>query len=587
MNRRQRGVVVAGLVVAGLVGPATADARMERVAPPWSPVSVDECDWSSFRNGPRNPGASECTGISATNVGTLAPQLLYRTRDSVTSTPAVVDGVLYVGTWDGWLYAFDADATGMGDPSLAGTPVATVAPLWETQVDDPNGVSFGRVVSSPAVADVGGTRVVVFAGGATVYVLDADDGEVLARACLDPRDHDRCAGSGDHEIEVEASPVVLPERRGTAAIVIGLDVHNSSGVGRTGVVKLRLAHKKARWSLTPEWKYDPESATVLRGDQLLTAGSGTGGGCGGVWGTPAVDVVADLVVFGTASCSRSTAGPDGVPDTGDEDVRGEELFAVRFSDGATVWRYAPPRAHGPHMDDDLGASPQLFEVDGSLVAGIGGKDGWYDALDAETGAPIWRTHVGQSGHLTEGFAIGGILGSPAVGEVGGEPVIFATTAISTPIAAPLDSRSAESADVSLAEDPARMLSLHAIDARSGRVLWRQPLTRQTYGHPTYTNGVVFVPSTAGFSVQAFEASTGVPLWTSPPLNGPPSSGVAVAADAVYVGTGTRQTDAGFKLSGDDSVLPDPLADAVPAPVTDLVGADPQERLAGIWAFRRP
>jgi outer membrane protein assembly factor BamB len=132
-----------------------------------------------------------------------------------------------------------------------------------------------------------------------------------------------------------------------------------------------------------------------------------------------------------------------------------------------------------------------------------------------------------------------------------------------------------------------MLSLHALDARTGAVRWRQPLTRQTYGHPTFTNGIVFVPSTAGFSVQAFDAGTGVPLWTSPPLNGPPSSGVAVTAAAVYVGAGTRQTDAGFKLTGDDSVLPEPVATAIPGMVTDVVGADPQERTAGIWGFRLP
>ena len=198
---------------------------------------------------------------------------------------------------------------GVGDPSLTGLPLPTIDPLWETRIDDENSVSFGRIVSSPAVADVAGTRVVVFAGGATVYVLDARDGAVLAQECLDPRDHDRCQGSGSNEIEVESSPVVVPDRAGSVAIVTGPDVHNASGVGRTGVVKLRLQRKGPRWSLDSVWKYDPEAGAPIVGRDLLTAGSGTGGGCGGVWGTPAVDVEHDLVVFGTASCSGSTAGP--------------------------------------------------------------------------------------------------------------------------------------------------------------------------------------------------------------------------------------------------------------------------------------
>ena len=574
---RIRAVVVA-VVVAGLCWPVAAAARDQ-------PPAIDACDWSSFRNGPANPGASACDGIGATQAAALVPQLLYRTRDSVTSTPAVVDGVVYVGTWDGWFYAFDADARGVGDPSVTGLPVPTVAPLWETRIDDENSVSFGRIVSSPTVVDVAGTRVVVFAGGATVYVLDARDGSVLAQECLDPRDHDRCQGSGDREIEVESSPVVVPDRGGSVAIVTGLDVHNASGVGRTGVVKLRLRRTGPRWSLDPVWKYDPEAGAPVVGRDVLTAGSGTGGGCGGVWGTPAVDAENDLVVFGTASCSGSTAGPDGIRGTGDEDVRGEEVFGIRLSDGGHVWRHSPDLPYGPHMDDDFGSSAQLFELDGRRIAGIGGKDGSYYALDASDGEPVWVSRFGQSGHHSEGFAIGGVLGSPALGSAGSRPAIFVTTAISTPIGAPLDSGSPEAVDTSLASDPGRMLSLHALDAATGKVLWRQPLTRQTYGHPTYANGLVFVPSTAGFSVQVYEAATGLPVWTSPPLNGAPSSGVAVTEDAIYLGTGTRQTDAGFKLTGDDSVLPAEVAGAVPGAVTDLVGADPQERLAGIWAFR--
>lgn len=577
------------LLVGGLAISAMPPA--EAHGPEQQQPGIDACDWASFRNGPGNPGASECRGIGLANAPTLRPHVLYRTRDSVTSTPAVVDGILYVGAWDGTFYAFDTHAPGVGDPSFPDNPILTVEPLWTFEIDDDNGVSFGRIVSSATVTDISGTRVVIFAGGATVYALDAASGDPLAQLCLDPRSEDdaqpntRCGGS-DGQVEVEASPIVLPHTDESVHILIGQDNHNRANLGRTGVVKLRLEKGASGWEMTPEWKFDPEARVAYdaegEGSDFLTHLSGTGDGCGGVWATPAVDVEADVVLFGTASCNRVPAG--GIHDT--EDVAGEKLYAVRYSTGEELWRFNPPRPYGTRTDDDFGASAQLYKLDGSLVAGAGGKDGWYYTFDATTGTPRWATQMGQPGHLQSGFAIGGVLGSPALGEVNGAPALFVTTAISTPIGAPLDHGTTDSVDSSLAEDPGRMLSIHALDASTGAVLWRSPLTRQTYGHPTYANGLVFVVSTAGFAVEAFSADRGLPVWRSNPLNGAPSSGVAVTDDSIYVGTGTRQTDLGFKIEGDDSSFPEELRAVVGlTPAADYIGTDPQERLSGIWGFR--
>ena len=556
-----------------------------------NPAGIDQCDWASFRNGPGNHGASSCDEIGLTNVATLVPHQLYRTRDSVTSTPAVVDGTLYVGAWDGTFYAFDTQTLGLGDPSLAGGPVPTIEPKWTFEIDDDNDVSFGRIVSSPTVTDIAGTRVVLFAGGATVYALDAATGLPLTQLCLDPRSDalaapaGRCGGSAD-DIEVESSPIVVPHPDESVRILIGQDNHNRPGLGRTGVVKIRLKKLDSAWSMTPEWKFDPEARVAYdedgEGPDFLTHLSGSGDGCGGVWGTPAVDFDHDVVVFGTSSCNRTPAG--GVMNT--EDVAGEKVYAVHYSTGEELWRYNPPRPYGSRTDDDFGASPQLFTVGGSLVAGAGGKDGWYYAIDVASGALRWATHMGQSGHASSGLAIGGVLGSPAVGVANGKPALFVTTAISTPVGAPLDQGSPQSLDTSLAEDPGRMLSIHALDASTGAIIWRSPLTRQTYGHPTYANGIVFVTSTVGFSVEAIDANTGIPLWRSNPLNGAPSSGVALTDKGIFVGAGTRQTDLGFKIQGDDSSVPDGIQDVVRmTPAADLVGADPQERASGVWGFR--
>ena len=56
-------------------------------------------------------------------------------------------------------------------------------------------------------------------------------------------------------------------------------------------------------------------------------------------------------------------------------------------------------------------------------------------------------------------------------------------------------------DLSLLEDPGRMFSLHALSAVDGRILWRTPLARQSYGAPVYAAGLLFVPSTFDFTLK--------------------------------------------------------------------------------------
>jgi hypothetical protein len=90
---------------------------------------------------------------------------------------------------------------------------------------------------------------------------------------------------------------------------------------------------------------------------------------------------------------------------------------------------------------------------------------------------------------------------------------------------------------SVTEDPGRMLSLHAVRASDGAILWRSVASRQSFGALTYVNGVVLVPSTVDFSMTAVDANTGL-LLAKRPLPGPPSSAPTAVGDTVYGGIGT-------------------------------------------------
>lgn len=479
-----------------------------------------DCDWPMYAHDLGHSGAVSpgCTEISRLNVASLRPKWLYPTGATVTASPAVVGGVVYVGAGDGTFYAFAEDP-----------PPAPVSPLWTFTVTDGNAASYGVITSSASVLDLAGTRVVIFGGASTLYVLDAATGMELASSCFDPRLDPavRCRGSSAI-IEIESSPAVVKTDDGGARIWIGMD-YNEGGIGRAGVISLELRRDDTGWSLTPRWKFDPEALAVYTTDSsrageagfVLTDDplrhGGAGQGCGNVWTSPAVDLESGLVFFATGNCSTGRYKDKTL-------FGGEATFALDADSGALVWCYTPRGVN--NLDLDFGASPNLLP-DGRV--GEGGKDGVYYAFarggpettdrTCKMPAPVWSTMIASPS------SIGGMESTPAVGTAGSEPAVFATSAI--PV-----SPDGTFPDPS---EPQRSFGLHAISARDGSILWDAPVV-PSFGGPTYANGVVFAPSTVGFNVSAWDAELGVPLWTFP--LGAPSSAAAIVGDSVYLGSAT-------------------------------------------------
>jgi outer membrane protein assembly factor BamB len=521
-------------------------------------AATPDCDWPMFGHDAQHSfaQASGCSPIEASNAATMVPKWFVHAPDSVTAPPSVVDGIVYVGGWDGTFLALDADD---------GTE------LWRYEIDDTHEVAFGRIVGGAWVGTIavksGNTveqkDVVLFGGGATLYALNpgADGGQLIAKIDLDPRtEADKAAQAEDPpQVEIESSPVV--GRFGTEGdrIFVGMDVHNRANVGRTGLVALELHHNTGGYFFAFKYKFDPESG-IARTSR--TEGSGTGWGCGGVWSSPVVDEDAlgpgdGVVAFGTASCSRPA-----------ESDAGERMFGIAAKDGRLLWSFKPSRPAGFDADQDFGASPNLLP-DG--VVGEGAKDGWYYTRDLVTGAEKWSRHIAQAGQLNEGFAVGGFLGSAAIGEVNGEPALFAAHALPTPI-----NQTSDGPDLSALERPGQLFALHAFSVATGEPLWDNPLSLPSYGAVTYTNGVVFVPDTFGLQLQIVDANTGALLGIRP-TPGAPASAPAIVGDSVYFGIGTRETDAEFKAFGNE------IGDFF----EQTIGEHPLSPLSGIAAYELP
>ncbi len=160
-------------------------------------------NWSQFHEGVTHHGfqASESV-ISVASAPTLELKWKHQTGDRVQSSPAVVGGILYVGSWDGYLYALDASSGALKWKYKTGSMITTSGPAVVSgvvYVGAENGTVYavnasngslkwkrsigGSIRSSPAVS--GGTlyignmvKAIPTGMNGYVYALNANTGGV-------------------------------------------------------------------------------------------------------------------------------------------------------------------------------------------------------------------------------------------------------------------------------------------------------------------------------------------------------------------------------------------------------------------------
>ena len=165
-------------------------------------VLLGGCQWAMFGSDAAHTRANPESVIAPDNRLAMSTLFTAATGGDVFSSPAVVNGVVYVGSLDGKLYAFDADAS-----TNCSSGVVACSPLWTA-------TTGGRVVGSPAVAN------------GNVYI-GSDDNKLYA---FDAAGITNCSGSpktclplwtataGDN---VQSSPVVSG-----AVVYVGSDDGN-------------------------------------------------------------------------------------------------------------------------------------------------------------------------------------------------------------------------------------------------------------------------------------------------------------------------------------------------------------------------
>ncbi|HJV68954.1 PQQ-binding-like beta-propeller repeat protein [Ideonella sp.] len=487
-------------------------------------------DWPMFGQNARNTAAQAGdTTISPANVAQLAVKWTYTTQGDVSARAAVVGGIVYFPDWGGYLHAVKAadgqaawsvdlasyGLTGSGDghyharttPAVVkgvlyvGTQegawllainAATGALVWKTQLESAQNDAFALITSSPTVV------------GGTVYVGVASLEEGIAG--FDPN-YPCC------------------KARGSVAAV----------QANNGRLKWKTYTLPAGYSGAGVWGSNP---AVDTGSGLVYVGTGNNyshpqsDAPSSIPGVSYGQCIADG--GSAASCNSADDHVDAVLaldiDTGA--IRWSRLLVnwqqPGVTDGSDDWNVAcfiPPFTNcpsNPGPDYDFASAPNLITYQTAkgpkTILGAGQKSGIYYALDPKTGTVLWQTQVGP------GSSLGGMeWGSATDGKR-----IYVQVANFYGMPTPIGTY----AGLWAALDPATGAILWSTADPNGSI---------ALGSVAVNNGVLYAPSMSGTAATdptmlALDAATGQLLW-SYAAGSSVVAGATIVGGVVYWGSG--------------------------------------------------
>jgi outer membrane protein assembly factor BamB len=411
---------------------------------------------------------------------------------SLTAPPVVADGVVYLQDQDANVYAL---------------ALATGKLKWEYQVNRPEKSGPGPDgVAVAGGAVYGDTSTSVFAlsaaTGKTIWV----DGHLLNK------------GQGAFEIQ----PQVADGR---------VYLASAYGSGPGGGVLMAL--NASTGGLL--WKFNTV-ISVGKGVRAL------GVGAGGAWETPLLGSDGS-VTFGTGNPYESIASAIANPS---RMLYTDSEVNLDAATGKLRWYYqAVP---DDFQDHDLQASPISASVGRVPVIIAGGKMGYAYALNARSGALLWKTPVGEhnghdddsllalSHHLTVKFpytilpgSLGGILSNMAVA---GGSVYVAT------IDLPVTFTSLKVVDGNKVTGT-ETGEVEALSLATGKVEWDTKVPSMPLGAATVSNDLVFTTLYNGVMI-ALNRATGAIVYRRQ-LPTSTNSPIAVFGNTVLVPAGGPQT----------------------------------------------
>lgn len=364
------------------------------------------------------------------------------------SQPVVAMNTLFVGSQNGTVYAFDLDSG---------------CAKWTTKVGAE--VRTGVIVDNWAAGTKAANPHVYFGDLAgNVHALDALTGKPVWRVRPDAHSDSTITGS---PVPV-GDTLIVP----VSSLEVGSaeDPKYACCTFRGSVVALDKATGRMKWQHFTVVNQPKPTGKKNRVGAEIIAPSGAP-----VWGTPTVDAKRGLVYFGSGESYTSPA-----------DNNSDAVFAVDLKTGKRKWHTQLlakdawnnscmydkgnhpncPEERGP--DSDVAAPVLLLDIGGGkqvLVAGA--KSGIVHALDPDTGKKLWATRVGR----------GGLQGGVHFGMAAEGPYLY------VPIYDTMDD-----AWGGQFTDPG-FPGVHMVDARTGKIVWRDKTKSQCNGRKDCEPGV--------------------------------------------------------------------------------------------------
>ncbi len=294
-------------------------------------------DWPTYLHDPQRSGASSDTTFSPTNAGQLAVNWKFQTGGAIASSPTIVGGTVYVGSWDGYEYALDATTGKLKWKTFLGQTTATCDPSLA-------GVSSAAAVQN-GVVYVGG-------GDSYWYALDATSGAVLWKVFT---------GDNTQGYYNWSSPLIY-----TGYAYIGI-----ASVGDCPLVHGQLL------------RVNLSTHQVVNTFDVVPAGQ-LGGG---IWGSPSLDTTTNTIYVATGT--RNTPAQ----------TLSEAILAIDATT-LTLKSSWPVPASQEVPDSDFGTTPTLFnDKAGNPLVVASNKNGTAYAFNRNNLAagPVWTQQTAFGG----------------------------------------------------------------------------------------------------------------------------------------------------------------------------------------------